>query len=108
MIDDILQVTVAVPSQEGAQQIAKELISQRLAASVWISAPHTSIYWWKGQAEQAQEWALTIKTRQARYAQVEQVIKVLHPYEVPGILAVPVATGSQDYLEWVRTETSAY
>jgi hypothetical protein len=42
------------------------------------------------------------------YSKVEQAIKEMHPYEVPGILAIPVETGSQTYFEWIARETGAH
>ena len=34
----------------------------------------------------------------------EEPVRGIHPYEVPEILAVPVATGSRAYLEWLDAE----
>jgi periplasmic divalent cation tolerance protein len=104
---EIIQVTVAVNSEEGARQIADTLVANRLAASVWISGPISSTYWWKGKTERATEWVCTIKTQEALYSSVEHTIKKLHPYEEPGILAHPVLTGSQSYLRWIKQETRA-
>jgi periplasmic divalent cation tolerance protein len=106
-MEEIIQVTVAVNSEEGARQIADTLVANRLAASVWISGPISSTYWWKGKTEQATEWVCTIKTQKTLYTAVEQTIKDLHPYEEPGILATPVLTGSQSYLRWIKQETRA-
>ncbi len=102
---DFTQVTVAINSEEGARKIAETLITKRLAASVWVSGPITSTYWWKGKAEQATEWVCTIKTRDELYDEIEHIIKELHPYEVPGILATSVTRGSQDYFDWINRET---
>jgi uncharacterized protein involved in tolerance to divalent cations len=104
---EIIQVTVAINSEEGVHQIADTLVANRLAASVWISGPVSSTYWWKGKTEQATEWICTIKTQEALYSSVEQAIKDLHPYEEPGILAHSVLTGSQSYLRWIKQETRA-
>ena len=49
---------------------------------------------------------MLIKTRAARYAEVEAAIRGLHPYELPEIVAVPVVRGCDDYLQWVADETS--
>lgn len=102
---DAIQVTVAINSEEGAHKIANELVAKRLAASVWVSGPISSTYWWKGKAERAAEWVCTIKTRNELYSSIERIIKELHPYEEPGILALPIATGSQSYLRWIHQET---
>jgi periplasmic divalent cation tolerance protein len=47
-----------------------------------------------------------IKTRAARYAEVEAAIRGLHPYELPEIVAVPIVRGCDAYLQWVADETS--
>ncbi len=104
---EFIQVTVAINSEEGAHTIAEALVTKRLAASVWVSGPITSRYWWKGKVEKAEEWVCTVKTRKDLYYEVEQTIKEIHPYEVPGILASPVVAGNQSYLDWINRETEA-
>src|SRR5260221_10844834 len=54
----------------------------------------------------AQEWIVTAKTRRALYKEVEQTIKHLHPYEEPGIIAMPIVAGSASYFSWISQETS--
>ena len=106
-MNEFIQVTVAIDSEEGAHKIAEALVSKRLAASVWVSGPIISRYWWKGNIEKAEEWVCTVKTRQDLYQEVEQAIKDVHSYEVPGILAIPVVAGSQSYFDWINRETAA-
>jgi len=65
----------------------------------------TSVYRWKGAIENAREVPVLIKTRAARYAEVEAAIRRLHPYELPEIIAVPIVRGCDDYLQWVADET---
>ena len=43
----------------------------------------------------------SIKTTQAVFTQVAAAIQVLHSYEVPEILALPVSAGSPAYLKWM-------
>jgi periplasmic divalent cation tolerance protein len=104
-MSDFIQVIVATDSEDGAHEIAEALVTRRLAASCWVSGPITSRYWWKGVVEKAHEWVCTAKTRADLYIKVEQVIKEIHPYEVPGILAIPVEAGSQAYFDWINHET---
>ena len=54
----------------------------------------------------AREVQLLIKTRDGRVADVERVLRAHHPYEVPEILALPVASGGADYLAWIAAETT--
>jgi periplasmic divalent cation tolerance protein len=64
-----------------------------------------SVYRWKGRVENTREVPVLIKTRAARYAEVETAIRRLHPYELPEIVAVPIVRGFDDYLQWVADET---
>lgn len=99
-------VLTTCDSEEEAARIAGRLIDARLAACVAVTPRVRTMYRWKGEVEEAEEWALTIKTREALYVQVEEMIRKMHSYETPEILAVAVAGGSQAYLDWVDAETS--
>jgi periplasmic divalent cation tolerance protein len=101
-----IQISTAIDTQEGAKKIADTLVEKRLAASVQVSGPITSTYWWQGQIEVAQEWVCTAKTRQDLYDAVEQAIRDLHSNVEPEILATPILAGSQGYLSWIARETA--
>lgn len=89
-----------------ARRIAKALVEKRLAACVnTVTAPVESTYRWKGKVEQAKEYLLLIKTSRAHYAAVERTIRELHSYDVPEIIALPIAAGSKDYLSWLTQNT---
>ncbi len=103
---DFVEIRTALPSQEDANQIAQHLVSQRLAASAQVSGPIASTYWWKGEITNAEEWIVTAKTRLALYREVEEAIRHLHPYEEPGIIALPVIAGSTSYFSWIAKETT--
>jgi periplasmic divalent cation tolerance protein len=103
---DIIQLSTTTESEADAQRIAETLVEQRLAACVQIHGPILSRYWWNGKVEQASEWLCTVKTTREAYERAEVVIRDLHPYDVPEILAVPVIDGSADYLQWVRQQVS--
>jgi len=100
-----LLVLTNVPDESLAQTIARALVEQNLAACVNIMPAVRSVYRWQGALEQADEVTLLIKTTQARYAQLEAGIKAMHPYEVPEIIAVPIAAGLPAYLDWIAAET---
>ncbi|UCF57680.1 MAG: divalent-cation tolerance protein CutA, partial [Deltaproteobacteria bacterium] len=61
-------------------------------------------YWWKEKIEQTEEWLCIMKSRSDLYDELEEAIKNIHPYEVPEIVAVPIVSGSQSYLEWLDNE----
>jgi periplasmic divalent cation tolerance protein len=105
MFDEFIQVVTTTASQDGAKKIAQALLDQRLAACVQMIGPVKSMYRWKGQIEMAVEWQCWIKTRRAKYEAVANVIRQLHTYEVPEILAMPIVDGSEPYLRWLADET---
>lgn len=105
--EPILVVLTNLPSREAALKLARELVEQRLAACVNVLAECVSIYRWKGAVESASETPVLIKTPAHRYGALEQAIRSLHPYEVPEIVAMPVAAGLPEYLAWVATEGAA-
>ena len=104
--DALIAVLTSVPDQDTALALARLLTEQRLAACVKVLSACTSIYRWKGAIEQAEEIPVVIKTRAALYGQVEAAIRRMHPYELPEIIAVPVAHGLPAYLQWVAAETA--
>ena len=105
MIDNVLVVLTNCPDVEVADRIARTIVEQRLAACVNRLAPVESVYRWQGAVERATEVPLLIKTTRERYAEIEQAIRALHPYEVPEIIAMPISAGLASYLRWVADET---
>ena len=104
-MDNVLLVLTKCPDAELARRLAVHLVEQRLAACVSQLAPVQSTYRWQGVVESATEVPLFIKCTRERYPLVEQAIRDLHPYEVPEIIAVPLATGFAPYLRWIADET---
>jgi len=100
-----IQIQVVVPSPAVGRRIATALLDRHLCACVQTVGPVTSTYRWRGRVETAREWLLLIKTRTALFAKLEVLVRDLHPYEVPEIIALPIEHGSVAYLEWLRAET---
>jgi periplasmic divalent cation tolerance protein len=100
-----LLILTNLPDEASAHRLAARLVDDRLAACVSIMAPCTSVYRWQGAVEEAREIPLLIKSTAERYPALETAIRANHPYELPEIVAVPVAHGLPEYLDWVATET---
>jgi periplasmic divalent cation tolerance protein len=95
-------VLVTCGSAKEARRIARAVVQQRMAACANIVAtPVQSVYRWKGRVESAKEFLLIIKTTQARFAKLKAEVKRLHSYDVPEIIALPIAAGGIDYLNWI-------
>ena len=103
---DTLLVFTNLPDRDAALELARGLVERRLAACVNVLDGCTSVYRWKGEIEEADEVPVLVKTRTARYEELEAAIRELHPYELPEIVAVPVVRGLPDYLDWVGEETA--
>jgi len=103
---DLRVVLVTAPDAECAEQLARALVEERLAACVNVVPGVRSFYRWQGRVQDAAELLLVAKTRAERGAALAARVKELHPYELPEVLELPAAGGSDAYLEWIRTETS--
>jgi periplasmic divalent cation tolerance protein len=101
-----LLILTNLPDEASAQTLATALVTERLAACVSILPACRSVYRWRGELERVEEIPVLIKTTTTRYAALEEAICACHPYELPEIIAVPVAYGLPGYLAWVVTETS--
>ena len=99
----LLAVMTTIDSEEGAQSIARALVEGKLAACVQISSIR-SLYRWDGDVQDDPELRLLIKTTRERYADVEALIRELHTYDVPAIVAVDIAAASKEYAQWVESE----
>jgi periplasmic divalent cation tolerance protein len=95
-------VLTACPDPESAGRLARVLVEERLAACVNILPPMRSIYRWKGRVEDAGEQLLVIKSSVAQFPAIRDRIRNLHPYELPEIIAVPIADGLPEYLAWLH------
>jgi periplasmic divalent cation tolerance protein len=101
---EFLQITTTTGARHDAERIATELVSRRLAACVQISGPIASTYRWQGAVETAEEWSCIVKTSREQFVAIEQVIKELHSYEVPELVATPIVGGSEAYLKWLKEQ----
>jgi periplasmic divalent cation tolerance protein len=103
---DVFIVLTNCPDEASADRIARALVENRCAACVNRLAPVASTYRWQGEIEDATEIPLLIKCTRDRYPAVEELIRQLHPYTVPEIVAIPVVAGFAPYLRWVDDETA--
>ena len=101
---EFIQIFTTAGKKGDAEHIAKVLSDKKLSACTQIIGPITSVYQWKGKTEKSKEWLCAIKTKANCYKKTEEVIKKMHPYEMPEIIAVPIAEGSREYLNWMQKE----
>jgi periplasmic divalent cation tolerance protein len=98
-------VFMTAPSAEAGEAIARTLVEERLAACGSIVPGMTSLYWWEGAVQRDAEVLVLFKTTAERVAALTQRAADLHPYDVPELLAVEVASGLGPYLDWIDAST---
>ena len=103
-MSEYIQVFTTLEKKDDAERIARALLEKKLAACVQIVGPVSSYFQWQGKVELALEFLCIIKSRQNLFAGLEAVIKQMHPYEVPELLAMPVTAGGRGYLAWLEQE----
>ncbi len=97
-----LLVVLCTAPPDRAEALAEALVERRLAACVNVTGPIRSIYRWQGRVEREEERLLVIKTSRRRWPELREGLARLHPYEVPEIIALPLADGAPAYLRWVE------
>ena len=102
MSADFLVVLCTCPTREVASAIATAVLEERLAACVNQLPGIKSLYRWEGRIEDDEELLLLIKTTSQLFPALEEMIRDLHPYDIPEIIGLPLTVGSKDYLAWIR------
>ncbi|RMG72034.1 MAG: divalent-cation tolerance protein CutA [Bacteroidetes bacterium] len=100
--------TVYVTCRDRAEafRIGRAVVETRLAACANILDGMHSLYWWEGQVTEDQETVLLLKTRAEQFEAVRAEVCALHSYEVPCVVAWPIAAGHPPYLDWITQETT--
>lgn len=106
MTERYCQVITTIDSAEGAEQLARGVVTAWLGACVQVVGPMRSVYRWEGAVEVAAEWQCVVKTTAARADELVEHLTAEHPYEVPEVLVTPVVGGNPDYLDWLDAETA--
>jgi len=97
-------VLVTSSSEEEAHKVAELLLAKRKAACVNIVPGVDSSFWWQGKLDSTRESLLIIKTRASLLTEIIGLVKSVHSYEVPEIIALPIIGGNEDYLKWIDDE----
>ena len=104
--EQILMVMTNAPDNATAHALARAIVDSRLAACVNVLHGVHSVYRWQGRVEEATEVTLLIKTTHRHYPALQQAIVAAHPYDLPEVIAWPLAEGYPPYLNWIVSETS--
>ena len=97
-----VMVWTTVASTADGERLASILVEERLAACVNVLGEMQSFSRWKGSVEMGRERQLVIKTTAERVPALKTRMGELHEYDLPELIVVPIAGGSEAYLDWIR------
>ncbi len=98
-------IFITCAHKKEARCIAKALVKNKLAACVNIVDKIESLFWWQGKVDVAGEALLIIKSKREKLTKIIKLVKSMHSYQVPEIIALPIIGGYRPYLEWIDEST---
>ncbi len=104
-MEEALVVLVTCPDRGAAEGLAGALVQEHLVACGNVLGEVSSFFFWDGEVQSDSEHLLILKTTEDRFEEVKERIQELHSYDVPEIIALPVARGNREYLDWIEETT---
>jgi len=101
---EYIVILVTAGSEREAEKITKGLLKKECVACINIIPRVNSRFLWKGKMKRTTEALLFIKTKKSYLKKVIRLVKKIHSYEVPEIIALPIVGGNRDYLDWIKKE----
>ncbi len=98
---DYILILCTINDKSAAVSIAKVLVEKGLIACANIIPNTNSIYKWDGEVQTDEELLMVMKSKDAHFERVKNEIEMLHPYEVPEVISIPLKFGSEAYLNWI-------
>ncbi|RMD89829.1 MAG: divalent-cation tolerance protein CutA [Alphaproteobacteria bacterium] len=100
----MVELHVTCPDEDTAASLARAALRARLVACANISGPVRSLFHWQGRIEEEGEVLLALKTRRGCVADLVELIRARHPYDLPAITWAGVEA-EPDTAAWIRDET---
>jgi len=94
-------ILITCPGEKEAKRICRALLNAKLAACVNIIKAVESFFWWQGKIDTAKEALLVVKSKRVKLAAIIKLVKSIHSYQVPEIIALPIIGGIKSYLSWI-------
>lgn len=104
-MEGISVILVTAPDEQQAAELAKTLVSERLAACVNIMPRIRSIYSWEGKMEDQAESLCILKTAKSSVGKLRTRLLELHPYDTPEFIEIQPDSALEKYAAWVTSVT---
>ena len=101
-------VLTTVADMKTARRLSRGLVTAKLAACVTVVPGVVSHYRWqrRGGSREAptksREVLLLIKTARKSWPKLSAYVHRHHPYQLPELVAWPIAFGEKGYLAWLK------
>lgn len=95
-------IYMTTADKEEARTIGRHLVQSKLAACVNILDQMNSMYEWQGEFQDDQEAVMIAKTTEEQVPSLIAAVKERHSYQCPCIVAIPIADGNPDFLQWIK------
>ena len=102
MDNGFIMIFITAKDVAEAEMISQTLVKRKKAACVNIVRDVSSSFWWRGEIDSANETLLIVKTKTSLLEDLVNLVKSIHSYGVPEIIALPIVGGSPDYLKWLE------
>ncbi|WWP01031.1 MAG: divalent cation tolerance protein CutA [Candidatus Dasytiphilus stammeri] len=102
-ISKLVIILCTVPNEDWALKLAKKSLEEKLAACITQLKNASSLYYWKGEIKQTKEVQMLIKTDSLHQSKLLRLLKDMHPYETPELLALTVPDVDEQYHSWLTT-----
>ena len=99
-MDKYIIVTMLCDKKEIANKIINVLLEKKLVAGSQMTKVHSK-YWWDNKLEECDEYKLEFRTKESKFAIIENEIKGIHNYEVAEISYYEIKNASKDFLNWI-------
>jgi periplasmic divalent cation tolerance protein len=95
-------ILCTAPDEATAQELAANVLGEKLVACATLLPGATSLYYWEGKLEQEYEVQMLLKSDRQHQQALLAYLKQHHPYQTPELLVLPVMAGDKDYLSWIN------
>jgi periplasmic divalent cation tolerance protein len=104
--DDLCEIVITAPDAEWLAAFTRGLVEDHLCSSGHLIETVRSVYRWDGEVRDTREARVAVRTRIPLVEAVIRRVREEHPYEVPGVVALPIVAANPDYARWIREETA--
>ncbi len=99
---NFLLVLTTTSTVKEAEDLARRIVEEKLAACVQVLPKIKSFYFWDNEVRNDGEFLLLIKTLPAKFDDLEKFIQAHHSYDVPEIVALEASKVAENYFNWMK------